>query len=86
MNTFRSNSFFRYYFVLKYKTNEIRNKFLLAEDEFMPEMHLKQPGYTYSDSRPFNKKRMSKKIKEARNSRYMYQNELDKTCFQHDIT
>ena len=28
--------------------NEIVNKFLLAGDKFMPEMHLKQPGFTYS--------------------------------------
>ena len=29
-----------------YKMNEIVNKFLLAGDKFMPEMHLKQPGFT----------------------------------------
>ena len=28
--------------------NEIINKFLLAADKFMPEMHLRQPGFTYS--------------------------------------
>ena len=28
--------------------NEIINKFLLAGDKFMPEMHLKQPGFTCS--------------------------------------
>ena len=28
--------------------NEIVNKFLLVGDKFMPEMHLKQPGFTYS--------------------------------------
>ena len=32
----------------KYKMNEMVNKFLLAGDKFMPEMHLKQPGFTYS--------------------------------------
>ena len=32
----------------KYKMNEIVNKFLLAGDKFMPEMHLKQPGFTYN--------------------------------------
>ena len=31
-----------------YKMNEIVNKFLLAGDKFIPEMHLKQPGFTYS--------------------------------------
>ena len=37
--------------------NEIVNKFLLAGDKFMPEMHLKQPGFTYSACRPFTKKK-----------------------------
>ena len=42
--------------------NETVNKLLLAEDKFMPEMHLKQPGFTYSASRPFtkNKERIRK--------------------------
>ena len=38
-----------------YKMNEIVNKFLLAGDKFMPEMHLKQPGFTYSVCGPFTK-------------------------------
>ena len=44
---------------LKYKTNEIVNRFLLAGDTFMPEMHLNQPGFT---SEPFtkNKERIQK--------------------------
>ena len=37
--------------------NKIVNKFLLAEDTFMPEMHLKQPEFTYSAFRPFTKKK-----------------------------
>ena len=37
------------------KTNEIVNTFLLAGDKFMPEMHLKQPGFTYSACEPFTK-------------------------------
>ena len=36
----------------QYKMNEIVNKFLLAGDKFMPEMHLKQPGFTYSACGP----------------------------------
>ena len=45
-----------------YKMNEIVNKFLLAGDKFMPEMHLKQPGFTYSACGPFtkNKERIQK--------------------------
>ena len=35
--------------------NEIVNKFLLTGDHFMPEMHLKQPGFTYSAWGPFTK-------------------------------
>ena len=30
-----------------YKMNKIINKFLLAEDKYMPEMHLRQPGFIY---------------------------------------
>ena len=57
----------------------------------MPEMHLRQPavlsksGFTYSACGPFtkNKKRIQK-FKETGDSRYIYQNELDKASFQHD--
>ena len=66
--------------------NAIVNKLLLALDRFMPEMHLRQPGFTYSACGPFikNKERI-KNFKEAGDSRYIYQNELDKICFQHDM-
>ena len=42
--------------------NEIVNKFLLVGDKFMPEMHLKQPSFTYSACGPFtkNKERIEK--------------------------
>ena len=42
--------------------NEIVNKFLLAVDKLMPEMHLKQLGFTYSACGPFtkNKERIQK--------------------------
>ena len=42
--------------------NEIANKFLLVGDKFMPEMHLRQPGFTYSACGPFtkNKERIEK--------------------------
>ena len=42
------------------KMNETVNKFLLAGDEFMPEMNLKQPGFTYSVCGPFTKRANSK--------------------------
>ena len=64
--------------------NEVINKFLLAGDKFMPEMHLRQPEFTYSTCRLFTKnKERIKKIEEIGGSRYIYQNELD--CFQHDM-
>ena len=71
---------------LNYEINDIINKFLLAGDKFVAEMHLRQPGFTYSACVPFtkNKKRMQK-FKETGHSRYIYRNELDKTCFQHDM-
>ena len=40
----------------KYKMNEIVNKFLLAGDKFMPEMHLRKLGFTYSAWRHFTRK------------------------------
>ena len=66
--------------------NEILNKFLLAGDKFIPEMHLKQSGFTYSACGPFtrNKERIQK-LKETGDAKYNYRNELDKACFQHDM-
>ena len=48
----------------------------------MPKMNLRQPGFTYSACGPFtkNKKRINK-IKETGDSRYIYQNKLDRACF-----
>ena len=66
--------------------NEIVNKLLLAGDKFMPEMHLKQPGFTYSACGPFTKnKERIQKFKETGDTNYIYKNELDKACFQHDM-
>ena len=66
--------------------NEIVNKFLLVGDKFMPEMHLKQPGFTYSACGPFTKnKERIQKFKETRDTSYIYKNELDEACFQHDM-
>ena len=62
--------------------NEKVNMFLLAVDKFMPEMHLRQPGFTYSACGPFTKnKDKIQKFQETGDSRYIYQNELDKACF-----
>ena len=60
------------------------NKFLLVGHKFMPEMHLKQPGFTYSACRPFTKKRERiEKFMQTRNTDIIYRNELDKACFEH---
>ena len=46
-----------------YKISEIVNTFLLAGDKFMPEMHLKQPGNTYSSCGPINENEESRRYK-----------------------
>ena len=73
--------------------NEIVNKFLLVGDKFMPEMHLKQPAlldksrFIYSACGPFTKnKERIQNFKETGDTKYIYRNELDKACFQHDMT
>ena len=64
--------------------NNIINKFLLAGDKFMPEMHLRQPQFTYSAGGPFTKhKQKIQKFKETGDTNYIYKNELDKACFAH---
>ena len=66
--------------------NDIVNKFLLAGDIFMPEMHRRQPGFTYSACGQFTKsKERIQKFKQTGASRYIYKNELDKACFQYDM-
>ena len=66
--------------------NEIVNTFLLAGDKFMPKMHLIKPGFTYSVRGPFTKnKERIQKFMGTGDSRHIYQNELDKACFQHGI-
>ena len=66
--------------------SEIINKFLLTGDKFIPEMHLRQPGFTYSACGPFTKnKERIQKFKETGDTSYIYKNELDKACFQHDM-
>ena len=73
-------------FVLNVEMNEIVNNFLLVGEKFMPEMHLKQPGFTYSAFGPFakNKERIEKFIQTGSED-FIYRNKLDKVCFQHDM-
>ena len=78
-------------FWMRIKIYEIINRFLLIGDIFMPEMHLKQPTllnksvFTYSACGPFtkNKERIGK-FMPTWNTNFIYRNELDKACFQHD--
>ena len=52
----------------------------------MCEMHLKQPGFTYSACGPFTKnKERIEKFMQTGNTDFIYRNELDKACFQHDM-
>ena len=66
--------------------NEIVNKFLLAGDKSMPETHLRQPGFTHGACGPFtrNKQRIQT-FMQTEDTNYIYKNESDKACFQHDM-
>ena len=65
--------------------NNIINRFLLAGDKFMPEMHLRQPQFAYSACGPFTKhKQRIQKFKETGDTNYISKNELFKACFAHD--
>ena len=65
-----------------YKMNEIVNKFLLVGDKFLPELHLKQLGFTYSASGPFTKnKERIEKFKETGDTNYIYKTNLIRLVF-----
>ena len=52
----------------------------------MPEMHLKQLGFTYSACGPFTKsKERFEKFVQTGNTDFIYKIELDKVCFHHDM-
>ena len=66
--------------------NQMVNKFLLAGDKFMPEMHLRQSRFTYSACGPFARNEHKiQKFMQAGDTYYIYKNELDKACFQHGM-
>ena len=69
------------------KANSIINKFLLAGEKFMPELHLVDPIVKkYSARAPFTKH--TQRIQDFLNTSklsYIYKNDLDEACFQHDI-
>ena len=65
---------------------DVINKFLLAGDKFMPELHLRQPQFIYSSCGLFTKNEQRiKTFKETGDTKYIYKNELDKACFRHDM-
>ena len=65
--------------------NNAINKFLLAGDKLMPEMHLTQSRFVYSACGPFTRHKIRiKEFKRTGDTRDIYRNELDKACFQHD--
>ena len=69
----------------KFKMNKINNKFLLTEDKFMPELHLKQPGFTDGACESFTKYRERiKRFRETGNLKLLKRNQLDRACFAHN--
>ena len=65
--------------------NNTINKLSLAGDKFMPEIHLRQPQFTYNACGPFTKhEQRIQKFRETGDTNYIYKNELDKACF-HDV-
>ena len=76
-------------FIKEQEASRLLSSLFLLGDKFMPEMHLNLhivPGFTYSACRSFTKnKERIQKFKETGDSRYIYQKELDKACFQHDM-
>ena len=66
--------------------SEINKEFLLTGDKSMPEMHLRQQGFTYSACGTFTKnKERVQKFMQTGNTDFIYKNELDKASFQHDM-
>ena len=65
--------------------SNVINKLLLAGDKLMPEIHLRQPQFTYSACGPFTEhEQRIQKFRETGDTNYIYMNELDKACFTHD--
>ena len=85
-NPFEQDTIFRYNFEL-YKNNQQINKFLLAGDKLMPEIHLRFPGFTYNVYGPFTKlnKVRVQKFKQTGDLTYICQKKLTKTCFQYNM-
>ena len=72
--------------LLAYKMNQTVTKLLLAGDTLMPELYLRQPGFTYSACGPFTKnKERIQTFMQTGDTNYIYRNDLDKACFHYDM-
>ena len=61
------------------------NNIFLAVGKFMPELHLRQPRFTYHACEPFTKHcERIQKFRETCNLKHIFKSELDKVCFLHD--
>ena len=69
-NGFNQNSLIKWHFVLEAKANEIANNFLLPGDEFMPEIYLRQPRFTYSET--FTKNKTNYKYLKKQDNQYIF--------------
>ena len=70
---------------LLFEMNETINRFLLARETFMPEMHLKQPEFKYSASALFTKNKERIKKLKKQDIQDILIHELDKASFHHDM-
>ena len=67
--------------------NNIVNKFLLAGDKFNPELHVRQPGFTYIACEPFLEHcERTEKLRETGQIKHLYRNKLDKFYFAHNTS
>ena len=58
----------------------------MADDTFVPEMHLKQHGFTYNDCGPVTKNKESiETFMQTGNTGFIYRNKLDTACFEHNM-
>ena len=71
--------------MISLKMNKIINKCLLNGNKLLPELHLKQLGFTYSACRPLTKHRERiRKFRERGNLKHLYRNKLDNARLVHD--
>ena len=56
----------------------------MTGDKFMPELLMRQPGFTYNAFGPFTKHHERiQKFRKTVNSKHLYRNELFNACFVH---